>query len=163
LPEIIINMKELVHIMGDQKVGVGLGVMILKNNKILLGKRHEDPEKASSLLNGAGTWTMPGGKLHFGETFEEGAKRETMEETGIKLNKVDVICVNNDVVETAHFITIGLFSNDFEGEPQVLEPDEITEWRWFDLNELPNPIYFPSAKVLENYKAKNFYISHVLN
>lgn len=58
-----------------KKVGVGFGVMMLKDGKVLLGKRHEDPEKASSLLNGAGTWTMPGGKLHFGETFEEGAKR----------------------------------------------------------------------------------------
>ena len=154
-------MKELLLYMEEQKkkVGVGFGVMILKDNKVLLGKRHEDPEKASSLLNGAGTWTMPGGKLHFGETFEEGAKRETMEETGIKLKNVDVICVNNDMVETAHFITIGLFSDAFEGEPRVLEPDEITEWRWFDLNELPNPIYFPSAKVLENYKAKKFYVS----
>ena len=141
-----------------KKIGVGFGVLILKDNKVLLGKRHEDPEKASSLLNGAGTWTMPGGKLDFGETFEQGAKRETMEETGIKLNNVDVICVNNDMVETAHFITLGLFSDDFEGEPQVLEPDEITEWGWFDLNELPNPIYFPSAKVLENYKAKKFYV-----
>ena len=142
-----------------KKVGVGFGVMILKDDKVLLGKRHEDPEKASSLLNGAGTWTMPGGKLHFGETFEEGAKRETMEETGIKLNKVEVVCVNNDRVETAHFITIGLFSEDFEGEPQVMEPDEITEWKWFDLDNLPSPIYFPSAKVLENYKNKKFYIA----
>ena len=142
-----------------KKMGVGVGVMILKDNKVLLGKRHEDPEKASSLLNGAGTWTMPGGKLEFGESFEEGAKRETMEETGITLKNVDVICINNDMVETAHFVTIGLFSDDFEGEPQVMEPDEITEWRWFDLKNLPSPIYFPSAKVLENYKQKKFYIS----
>ncbi|MFH1601335.1 MAG: NUDIX domain-containing protein [Candidatus Shapirobacteria bacterium] len=142
-----------------KKVGVGFGVMILKDGKLLLGKRHEDPEKASSLLNGAGTWTMPGGKLDFGETFEEGAKREVLEETGIILNELDVICVNQDIIETAHFITIGLFSDAFSGEPKVMEPDEITEWRWFDLNNLPSPIYFPSVKVLENYKQKKFYIS----
>jgi 8-oxo-dGTP diphosphatase len=141
-----------------EKIGVGIGIMILKDNKVLLGKRHEDPEKASSLLKGEGTWTMPGGKLRFGETFEQGAKRETEEETGIKLNNVKVICVNNDMVETAHFITIGLFSDDFEGEPQVLEPDEITEWKWFDLDKLPDPIFFPSKKVLDNYKEKKFYI-----
>ncbi len=141
-----------------KKVGAGFGVLILKGSKILLGKRHEDPEKASSLLNGAGTWTMPGGKLDFGETFEEGAKREVLEETGLKLNKVDVICVNNDMVETAHFVTIGLFSDDFVGEPKVMESDEITEWQWFDINNLPNPIYFPSARILENYKNKRFYI-----
>ncbi|MBR9676729.1 NUDIX domain-containing protein [Candidatus Woesearchaeota archaeon] len=141
-----------------EKVGVGFGVMLLKDNKVLLGKRHEDPEKASSLLKGAGAWTMPGGKLDFGETFEEGAIRETLEETGIKLNKVEVICVNQDIIESAHFITIGLFSDDFEGEPQALEPDEITEWQWFDLNNLPTPLYFPSEKVLRNYKQEKFYI-----
>ena len=142
-----------------KKLGVGFGIMVLKDNKLLLGRRHDNPEKASSLLDGAGTWTMPGGKLEFGETFENGAKREVLEETGIKLNKVNVICVNQDIVETAHFITIGLFSDAFSGEPKIMEPDEITEWHWFDLNNLPSPIYFPSAKVLENYKQKKFYTS----
>ena len=100
-----------------KKVGVGFGVMILKDGKLLLGKRHEDPEKASSLLNGAGTWTMPGGKLEFGETFEEGAKREVLDETGVTLHEIDVICVNQVIIETAHFITIGLLSDNFSGEP----------------------------------------------
>ncbi|MEI7478306.1 MAG: NUDIX domain-containing protein [bacterium] len=49
---------------------------------------------------------MPGGKLHFGETFEEGAAREVLEETGIILHKTHVICVNQDIIETAHFVTI---------------------------------------------------------
>ena len=131
--------------------------MILKEGKILLGKRHEDPIKASSLLNGAGTWTMPGGKLDFGETFEEGAKREILEETRIKLNDVKVFCVNNDMVETSHFVTIGMLCKNFEGEPQVMEPDEITEWRWFGFDELPSPLFFPSEKILENYKTNKFY------
>ena len=144
----------------DKKIGVGFGVMLLKNNRILLGKRHEDPKKASSLLNGAGTWTMPGRKLHFGETFEEGAKREVMEETGIKLNSTKVIAINNDMVESAHFVTIGLLSEDFEGEAKVMEPDEITSWKWFELDNLPSLLYFPSEKVLRNYKKQEFYISN---
>ena len=145
----------------EKKIGVGFGVMVLKDSMILLGKRHEDPQKASSLLKGAGTWTMPGGKLEFGETFEVGAKREVLEETGLILNDVKVICVNNDMVEDAHFVTIGLFSDRFDGEPRVMEPDEITEWQWFDLSKLPSPLYFPSAKVLENYKTQQFYIPSV--
>lgn len=148
----------MISVEEQKKIGVGFGVLLFKDGKILLGKRHEDPEKASSLLNGAGTWTMPGGKLHFGETFEAGAQREVLEETGIRLKKTKIICVNNDVVEIAHFVTIGLFSDDFEGEPEVLEPDEITEWHWFDIDNLPSPLYFPSAKVLENYKQKEFYL-----
>ncbi|MFH1188230.1 MAG: NUDIX domain-containing protein [bacterium] len=145
--------------MQEKKIGVGFGIMVVQDKKILLGKRHEDPKKASSLLNGAGTWTMPGGKLHFQETFEDGAKRETLEETSINLNTVQVMCVNQDMVETAHFVTIGLFSDDFEGIPKVMEPDEITEWQWFSLNDLPHPMYPPSLKIIQNYKQKKFYIS----
>lgn len=142
-----------------KKVGAGLGVLILKDNKILLGKRHTNPNKADSELHGEGTWTMPGGKLEFGESFEEGAKREVFEETGLELGKIEVICVNNDKNDYAHFITIGLFSDDFIGEPKVMEPDEITEWQWFGLNNLPDQMYFPSVNVLENYKKGLFYIS----
>lgn len=142
----------------QNRVGVGFGVLMIRSNKVLLGKRHDDPEKASSLLEGAGKWTMPGGKLHFGESFEDGAKREVLEETGIKLNNVKVICLNNDMVATAHFVTVGLFSDDFEGDPRVTEPDEITEWKWFDMDRIPKPMFFPSTKLLESYKKKQFYV-----
>lgn len=141
-----------------KKVGAGFGVMILNNGKVLLGRRHSDPEKASSELSGEGTWTMPGGKMEFGETFEEGAKREVFEETGITLDDVSLICVNNDIGPKAHFITVGLFSEKFSGEAKVMEPDEIVEWNWFDLNDLPNPLFFPSAEILKNYSEKKFYI-----
>lgn len=142
-----------------KKPGTGFGVMVLnKEGKILLGRRNDDSEKADSELRGEGTWTMPGGKLEFGETFEEGAEREVMEETGMTLKEAEVICVNNDKNEYAHFITIGLFSENFDGEPRVMEPDEITEWKWFDLENLPERIFFPSAKILENYRQKKFYI-----
>ena len=141
----------------SKKVGVGFGVMILKEGKVLLGKRHEDPQKASSLLHGEGSWTMPGGKLHFGETFENGAKREVLEETGIKVNSTSLISLSNDILDDVHFVTIGLLCENFDGESKVMEPDEITEWKWFHLNELPGNIFFPSKKVLKNYFDKVIY------
>ncbi|MFC1663957.1 NUDIX hydrolase [Patescibacteria group bacterium] len=141
----------------NKKVGVGFGVMILKNNQILLGKRHDDPQKASSLLHGEGTWTMPGGKMHFGEDLIEGAKREVLEETGIKVNDLEIISLSNDIVKNAHFVTIGFLCTDFEGELKVMEPDEITEWRWFGFNDLPSPIFLPSKKIVKNYLAKKIY------
>ena len=55
-----------------KKPGVGFGVILLKDKKVLLGKRHEDSKKADSELHGEGAWTLPGGKLEFGEEFEEG-------------------------------------------------------------------------------------------
>ena len=144
--------------MEEKKVGVGFGVMLFKNDKILLGKRNEDPLKADSALRGEGTWTMPGGKIKWGESFEEGAFREVLEETGLKLKETKVIAINNDKNEHAHFVTIGLLSTNFEGEAKVLEPDEITEWKWFKLEELPSKVFFPSAKILENYRKKQIYI-----
>jgi 8-oxo-dGTP diphosphatase len=135
-----------------KKVGAGFGVMLLKNNRVLLGKRNDDVEKADSALRGEGTWTMPGGKLEYGEEFEGGAKREVKEETGIILKNMKIICVNNDKNKFAHFVTVGLISEDFEGDAKVMEPDEITEWNWFDLDDLPAPIYFPSEKILNYYK-----------
>jgi len=140
-------------------VGVGVGVLITKNEKILLGKRHDDPAKASSALKGAGTWTMPGGKLEFGESFEEAAIRETLEETGLELRNIKLIGINNDKIETAHFVTIGLSGEiDPTHEPKVMEPERITEWKWFSLDDLPQPIFFPSARVLENVKRNQIYI-----
>ena len=70
---------------------------------------------------------------------------------------MDVICINQDIIETAHFITIGLFSDAFSGEPKVMEPDEITEWKWFDLDALPENMFKPSAKIVKNYIAGKIY------
>jgi len=141
----------------NQKPRVGFGVMILKEGKVLLGHRHQDPEKASSLLHGEGTWTMPGGKLNFQEKLKEGAIREVFEETGIKVRNLKIISLSNDIVSDAHFVTIGFLAEEFEGEVKVMEPDEITEWKWFNLNDLPSPLYFPSEKIIKNYLAKEIY------
>lgn len=146
--------------MGDKiklKPGVGFGIMILKEGKVLLGKRHDDPEKASSLLHGEGTWTMPGGKLHFQEELKEAAAREVLEETNIKVKNLEIFSVSNDIVYDSHFITIGFFCDDFEGEPKVMESDEITTWGWFYLDNLPSPIFSPSEKMIKNYLAKKIY------
>ncbi len=60
-----------------KRVGAGFGVVIINNEgKVLLGRRHPDPDKADSAFRSAGEWSLPGGKLDFGETFEEGAIRE---------------------------------------------------------------------------------------
>jgi 8-oxo-dGTP diphosphatase len=135
-------------------VRVGVGTMLLnEEGKILLGKRHNDPEKASSELHGEGTWTIPGGKMDFGDSIDGAAYREVLEETGIKINKnkLKIISIGNEALSDVHFVTIGFMCDDFEGEPQVLEPDEITEWRWFSFDNLPEKIFPPSHKMIKNY------------
>lgn len=141
-----------------KKVGAGLGVILIRDGKILLGKRHPDPDKADSAFRSAGEWCIPGGKLDFGETFEECATREVFEETGIKISDPKIISVHNCKNEHAHFMTVGVVAKRLEGEASVMEPDEITEWKWFSLKRLPRPRYFPSFMVIENYLKKKFYI-----
>jgi len=147
--------------MSDQKIkpGVGFGIMILQDGKILLGRRHDDAEKADSALHGEGTWTMPGGKLHFGETFEVGACREVMEETGLIVlsENLKLISLANEIMSDVQFVTAGFLCEKFEGEPKVMEPDEITQWQWFSLNDLPEKVFPPSMKVIENYHANRIY------
>lgn len=139
--------------------GVGIGIMIIKDGRVLLGKRHDDPKKADSALHGEGTWTMPGGKMVFGESFEDAAFREVLEETGMKINKdkMRIVSITNDIVKDAHFVTIGFLCEEFGGEPRVMEPDEIIEWKWFELNNLPSPLFFPSEKILKNFIDKVIY------
>lgn len=146
--------------MEAKKIGVGVGVMILNNKKILLGQRHPDPKKAKSAFHGEGTWTMPGGKLHFGESFEEAAAREVFEETGIaiKPQELKVIAVNNDRIADAHFITIGLLYEGVVEKPKVMEPDVITRWGWFTLDNLPQPIFPLSQEIVDNYSKRAFYL-----
>ena len=108
-------------------------------------------------VNGKGLEVIEWGLI---ETHKDGLKENRLqkiyEETEIRVNNddLDLISVTDDILKDAHFVTIGYLCIKYNGEPKVMEPDEITEWRWFDLNNLPSPIYFPSAKVLENYKKK---------
>lgn len=144
--------------MDSKHIGVGFGVILVKNGKILLGKRHDDPEKADSVFKSAGEWCLPGGKLEYGESFENGSIREVKEETGIEIIDPQVISIHNTKNKFAHFVTIGLIAKKWKGEAKTIEPDEITKWQWFSLKKLPYPRYFPSFMVIENYLKKKFYI-----
>jgi 8-oxo-dGTP diphosphatase len=158
--------------MEHERVGAGCGVMLVKDGTVLLGHRHADPEKAGSELHGEGTWTVPGGKFDFGDSLTGGACREVKEETGVEVDpsSLEIVSVSSDRVPDAHFITIGFLATRWSGppatpgmpwragEPRVMEPDEITEWRWFPLDALPDPMFPPTARIIRNYLAKRLFV-----
>ncbi len=133
------------------KPGLGVGVMILKDNKVLLGLRNPNKEKASSELNGQGTWTMPGGKVEYMEKLVDAAKRELEEETSLIANDLKLICISDDMTDTAHYVTVGFLVNKYSGKIKDMEPETILEWKWFDIDNLPDNMYKPSKKVIEKY------------
>lgn len=131
----------------NQQVRVGVGVILMRDNKILLGKR-----KGS---HGEGTYSVPGGHLEFGETVGACAKREVYEETGIVLT--DPLFqggFTNDIFpeEGKHYATLFVVSKSSVGVAHNLEPEKCEGWYWYDLDELPSPLFLP----LQNYMDKIF-------
>jgi 8-oxo-dGTP diphosphatase len=135
----------------------GVGVMVVRDNKVLLGRRHDDAEKADSELHGEGTWTMPGGKLEWHKTFAQGATDELTEETSLIPKNLKIISVTDEIIPDKHFVTAGFLCTEFEGEPQVMEPDEIIKWEWFAFSELPKNIFPASLKIIKNFFANEIY------
>ncbi|KKQ79359.1 MAG: MutT/NUDIX family protein, partial [Parcubacteria group bacterium GW2011_GWC2_38_7] len=56
-----------------------------------------------------------------------------------------------------HFVVIGIKANSAVGEPKLMEPDKFIEWRWFPLDNLPEPMFEGSKLSMNNYKNKNIY------
>jgi ADP-ribose pyrophosphatase YjhB (NUDIX family) len=127
--------------------------MLINNNKILLGHRVNKAQDTGGIYE-PDTWTFPGGKQEYEVTVLETAIRETKEETGLILKDVQVYTATDEFQSDRHYVTIGVISSSYEGELKVMEPDKINEWKWFDLNDLPNNIYTPSRNMIDEYKKR---------
>lgn len=86
----------------DRKpISVSVGAVLTSGRDVLLMRR------AGS--HGIGTWSTPGGYLEPGESFEEYARREAREETGLTLEEPEFLAVTNDVFDDGRvFVTVWL-------------------------------------------------------
>ncbi len=133
---------------------IGIGVMIQnKKGQVLLGLRQGS--------HGAGEWSFPGGHLEFGETIFDCAKREVKGETGLEINQFQLISVSEDLKyiksDNKHYITIGILTEYKGGIPKLLEPNKCREWRWYDLNNLPDNLFEGTEMIIKNFKAGKIY------
>ena len=126
----------------------GVGAIVLnKNNKVFVGKRIDNPNNK---------WQMPQGGVNKNESLVKAMKRELFEETGIKNIKIEK--------ELDYWLTYNLPKNligiiwkgKFKGQKQkwfivrfLGEDNEINlkagkpeffEWKWIEIDELPNVI-----------------------
>lgn len=134
---------------------IGVGVFVFKEGKFLMGKR------IGSL--GEGNWSIPGGHLEFSESFEDTARREVLEETGLAIRNICFGAVTNDFFqkENKHYVTIWMLSDYESGTPTILEPEKYIEQDWFDFDTLPTPLFLPwrqllKSEFIENIKSSSF-------
>jgi len=135
--------------MEQHHVEVGVGVMVFKDGNILLGKRIKS--------HGLNTYSMPGGHLEYMESFEECARREVMEETGIHIKNVRFNIVANEVHPNKHLTHIGLIADWEGGEVENLEPHKCAGWDWYGLQNLPEPLFSMTKLGIENLNSKIMY------
>jgi len=123
----------------ENRPKVGIGVIVLKDGKILLGKRKN--------AHGEGAWCYPGGHLEYGESWEECACREAMEEAGIEIKNIRFGTATNDIFENEqkHYITICMVADYDSGETKIMEPDSCVEFDWFEWDALPQPLMVSEA------------------
>ncbi len=128
----------------DKVARIGIGVFIFKDGKFLMGRRRN--------AHGDGTWSIPGGHLEFGETFEDTARREVLEETGLSIKNVRFGAATNDHFkdEDKHYVTIWMLSDWKSGKEQITEPDKFIEMQWYDFDTLPEPLFLPWQQLLSS-------------
>ena len=116
-----------------QRPIVGVGVVVWRDDRVLLIRRGQPPRR--------GEWSLPGGAQAVGETVFEAARREVLEETGLAVEVLGLV----DVVDSIHrdesgrvryhFTLVDVHAEWRGGEARPL--DDAAAVAWFDLEELP--------------------------
>ncbi|MBY8988774.1 MAG: NUDIX hydrolase [Candidatus Lokiarchaeota archaeon] len=129
---------------------VGVGVLLTRDNSLLLVKRKFDPD--------AGYWAIPGGHLDLGEIIEDAAEREAYEETGfiVKVSKlagiIDKIMYDDNGKVEYHYVLINYFVEQIEGDrnQQPIPNSDALDAKFVAYEELKN--YTLSESLIELLK-----------
>ncbi len=111
---------------------VGVGAVIWRGDRVLLARRGRPPRQ--------GSWTLPGGGQHVGETVAETARREIREETGLEISVRDVVAVIDLIERDArgevhyHYTIIDVLAEWQSGE--AVAGDDVDAVAWVHPDDL---------------------------
>lgn len=140
--------SELRQLVGSRPLFmVGAGVLLLDtHNRLLLQHRTDSHD-----------WSTPGGACELGESLEETARRELLEETGLEVGELKLLAVlsgpeyyyrypNGDEVYNVSAMFVGRY----QGNPINLDPEETKDLQFFDLSQPLPPLMGPvNRKAIE--------------
>ena len=140
--------KYLRQFVGHRPIILPGSVVIILNeqNEVLLQKRHD------------GYWGLPGGLMDLGESFEEVAKREVLEETGLVVENLKLLNVfsgseyylkvpNGDEL---YSVIAVYYTRDVSGEMKI-DYSESEKMQYFSINNLPNELTDEYRGFLKQY------------
>jgi ADP-ribose pyrophosphatase len=113
---------------------VAVGAVVFKDGCVLLVRRGQPP--------GEDLWAIPGGNVEIGETLQEAAEREIMEETGVQIRASKPIYTFDVIDRDAagkirfHYVIVDLAADYVQGEPSP--GDDAVEARWVSAEEIRN-------------------------
>lgn len=131
----------------NEKQYFGVYGLFLNGSEILLVKKNRGPYK--------GRWDLPGGAPHYGERLEQAFCREVQEETSLTVKALDLFTTLSHLehyqiegkAASLYHIGVLYLVFDFEGEVKVPKQalDEISEFCWWDIEEVQGELLTPFA------------------
>lgn len=128
--------------MNQRKPKLVVGILVRNKNRFLLSKE--------KLEGGREYWIVPGGKVEFGETIEDAAKREILEETGVKTKDLEFLVYKEAIFPEYNYHTVIFF---FETKTNSLDlksdiEGKVIESKWFTKKEIKKLKLVESAEWL---------------
>lgn len=100
-------------------------------------------------------WALPGGFVDAGETVEQAAVRETLEETSLRVELVRQFHVYSDPARDPRGHTVSVvFIGCAQGEPRAA--DDAAEARTFPVDALPQELAFDHGRILADYLNRRY-------
>lgn len=111
----------------NNKPVLGVSCLLLCKDNTLLIQRAKQPAK--------GLWSLPGGKVEWGETLEEATRRELREETAITFDALQFGEIV-EIIEPTHHFVISVFVGRLENMPPPVAGDDAANAGWFSQSQL---------------------------
>jgi 8-oxo-dGTP diphosphatase len=105
---------------------VAVGAVIIHDNRVLLVKRGKPPAE--------GEWAIPGGNVELGETLQQAAEREILEETGVTILAKEIVYTFESIHKDRdgnimfHYVILDFDADYISGTPEPHDDALAVKW-----------------------------------